>query len=185
MKGVASMSNIYTRTGDKGQTSLFDGVRVSKDSARVEAYGTVDELGSYIGLSKNLFKGEEIYDELFKIQNRLFVVAGTLATENNEKVAHEIRQEDIDKLEKLVDKYMGQLKNPGGFIIPGTNERAGHLHVARTICRRAERRAITLSGMAEVNPLIIKYINRLSDTLYAMARFSEDEEQKVNYSEDL
>lgn len=175
------MKDIYTRTGDKGKTSLFDGVRVSKDSIRVESYGTVDELGSNIGLCKSLFKGEEIYDELFRIQNKLFVVAATLATEDTSKVPHRIKQEDIDELEKLVDKYMGQLKNPGGFIVPGTNSKAGHLHVARTVCRRAERRAISLSEVAEVDPIVIKYINRLSDAIYAIARFTEDEEVKVEY----
>lgn len=175
------MSNIYTRTGDKGKTSLFDGARRTKDDIRVESYGTVDELGSYIGLSKNFFKGEDIYDELLKIQNKLFVVANNLATEDASKIPYQIKESDIQWLESIVDKYMGKIDNVGGFIVPGSNERSGHLHVARTICRRAERRAIELSGIEEVNPLIIKYINRLSDTLYAMARFSEDEQVSVSY----
>lgn len=178
-----NIMNIYTRTGDKGQTSLFDGVRVSKDDIRVEAYGTVDELGSYIGLCKNFFKGEDAYDELFRIQNKLFKVAATLATEDQSKVPHKVSEEDIKKLEDLVDKYLG--RELGSFIVPGTNERAAHLHVARTICRRAERRAISLSGVADVDPIIIKYINRLSDTLYAIARHSEDEEISVDYSENV
>lgn len=176
------MSNIYTKTGDKGKTSLFDGVRVSKNSIRVEAYGTVDELGSHIGFCKNYFKDQDIYDELFLVQNKLFIVASILATEDQTKIAHEIKEEDIEALERLVDKYMRQLDNGKGFIIPGTNQKAGSLHIARTVCRRAERRAISLSEIADVDPLVIKYINRLSDAIYAIARYSEDEEINVNYN---
>lgn len=175
------MGNIYTKTGDKGKTSLFDNVRVPKDDIRVESYGTVDELGSYIGLVKNYFKGEEIYDELFQIQNKLFILSSNLATKDPEKVKHPIIEEDILWLEDIVDKYMGKLEPVKGFIVPGTNERAGHLHFARTICRRAERRTISLAGVEDINPILIKYLNRLSDTLYAMARYSEDEEVDVEF----
>lgn len=176
------MNNIYTRTGDRGKTSLFDNVRIGKDDARVEAYGTVDELGSYLGLAKNYFKDGDIGGEILQIQNKLFVVAAILATEDQAKIPHKILQEDIDGLEALVDKYMGQLEDPKGFIVAGSNERAGHLHVARTICRRAERRAIALSRIASIDPLVIKYINRLSDAIYAMARYSEDQELAVDYN---
>lgn len=181
--GMVNMGNIYTKTGDKGKTSLFDNIRVEKDDIRVESYGTVDELNSFIGLSKNYFKDEEIHDELFKIQNKLFVVAANLATEDSKNIKHRIKDDDIKWLESIVDKYMGQLKEATGFIVPGTNKKAGHLQVARTICRRAERRTISLSGVAEIDPILIKYLNRLSDALYAMARFSEDEEVDANFED--
>ena len=173
---------IYTKTGDKGKTSLFDNIRVSKDDIRVESYGTVDELGSFMGLAKNYVEDKEMYDFIQAIQNKLFIVASNLATEDNSKVPHHIVEADIDTLESIIDIYMGRLDNPTGFIVPGSGKKSAYLHVARTVCRRAERRIITLSNIAEVNPLVIKYINRLSDTLYAMARYSEEQEVKVEYS---
>lgn len=173
---------IYTKTGDKGKTSLFDNVRVSKDDIRVESYGTVDELGSFMGLAKNYVEDKEMYDYIEYIQNKLFTVATNLATEDGTKVAHHIVQEDIDYLENIIDIYMGRLNNPTGFIVPGSGKTSGHLHVARTVCRRAERRIISLSEHAIVDPLVIKYVNRLSDTLYAMARYSEEKETKVEYN---
>ncbi|WP_353094450.1 cob(I)yrinic acid a,c-diamide adenosyltransferase [Tissierella praeacuta] len=171
---------IYTKTGDKGTTSLFDNKRVSKDDIRVESYGTVDELGTFLGLAKN-YVDDEMYDIIQSIQNKLFTVATNLATEDNTKVKYHILDKDIDDLEKIIDLYMGRLNNPTGFIIPGSGKKSAHLHVARTICRRAERRIITLSKLADIDPLAIKYINRLSDVLYAMARYSEDIEVAVRY----
>lgn len=172
---------IYTKTGDKGKTSLFDDKRVFKDDIRVEAYGTVDELGAFLGVAKNYVEEEELYDYIYNIQNKLFTVASTLATEDPEKVKHHIVQEDIDDLEKIIDIYMGRIGDPTGFIVNGSGKKSGHLHVARTVCRRAERRIITLSGHADIDPLVIKYVNRLSDVLYAMARYSEEEEKSVKY----
>lgn len=173
--------NIYTKTGDKGTTSLFDNVRVSKDDIRVESYGTVDELGSFLGLAKNYVEDKVMYNQIQDIQNKLFTVATNLATQDPEKVKYHILDEDISVLEGLIDLYMGKLNNPTGFIVPGSNKKSSYLHVARTICRRAERRIITLSDIAFVDPLVIKYINRLSDTLYAMARFLEDVQISVKY----
>lgn len=173
--------NIYTKTGDKGTTSLFDNVRVSKDDIRVESYGTVDELGSFLGLAKNYVEDELMYNQIQDIQNKLFTVATNLATEDTNKVMYHILEEDISNLELLIDLYMGKLNNPTGFIVPGTNRKSSYLHVARTICRRAERRIISLSGVAYVDPLVLKYVNRLSDTLYAMARFLEDNQISVKY----
>lgn len=173
--------NIYTKTGDKGTTSLFDNVRVSKDDIRVESYGTVDELGSFLGLAKNYVEDEMMYNQIQDIQNKLFTVATNLATEDTNKVKYHILEEDISNLEKLIDLYMGKLNNPTGFIVPGTNKKSSYLHVARTVCRRAERRIISLSGVAYVDPLVLKYVNRLSDTLYAMARFLEDNQISVKY----
>ncbi len=172
---------IYTKTGDKGTTALFDGNRVSKDDIRVESYGTVDELGTFMGLAKNYVEDKEIYDLIQDIQNKLFTVATNLATEDASKVKHHIVEQDIFDLEKIIDKYMGLLNNPTGFIVPGSNIKSSYLHVARTVCRRAERRIISLSGVAIVDPLVIKYVNRLSDALYSMARYLEDVQVKVKY----
>jgi len=172
---------IYTKTGDKGTTSLFDGIRVSKDDIRVESYGTVDELGTFMGLAKNYVEDSEMYDLIQNVQNKLFTVATNLATEDGSKVKFHITEDDISDLEKIIDKYMGLLNNPTGFIVPGSSTKSAYLHVARTVCRRAERRIISLSGVAIVDPLVIKYVNRLSDALYAMARYSEETQIKVEY----
>lgn len=174
------MSKIYTRGGDKGSTSLFDLERVSKDDIRVESYGTVDELGAALGVAKN-FVDSELREQIEAIQNRLFSVASNLATKDPAKVAVKVKEEAITELEQIIDRYMDARPRAGCFIINGSSKAAAFLHHARTICRRAERRVITLSGIAAVDPLVIKYLNRLSDVLYAMARFSEDEEICARY----
>ena len=172
---------IYTKGGDKGKTSLYDDKRVTKDDIRVESYGTVDEMGTFLGLAKNYAIDEEISGIIFKIQNKLFTVATNLATEDATKVTYKMNEEDIKDLEEIIDIYMGRLNDPTGFIIPGSNLASAYLHVARTVCRRAERRIVSLSGVAEVDPLVIKYVNRLSDVIYALARYSEEEQKSVNY----
>lgn len=164
---------IYTKTGDKGQTSLYDGNRVDKDSIRVESYGTLDELNSYIGLCINYAK-EEDKSVLFKIQKELFSVSGELATQNKNKLRKVVVEEDIKRLETIIDGYTSKTEEINAFIVPGTSLVAANLHIARTICRRAERRIITLSKLEEINPLLIKYVNRLSDVLYAIARYNEE-----------
>ena len=164
---------IYTKTGDKGQTSLYDGTRVDKDSIRVESYGTIDELNSYIGLCMHYINENE-KKVLFNIQRDLFYIGSELATKNTEKLNKVVTDNDIKNLENIIDKYMGEAKGIDSFIIPGTSLASSHLHIARTICRRAERIIISLSKIEEVNPMLIKYINRLSDALYAIARYSED-----------
>lgn len=165
--------NIYTKTGDKGQTSLYDGSRIDKDSIRVDSYGTIDELNSYIGLCMH-YVSEDIKKELFDIQRDLFYIGAELATKNTDKLKKVVIEEDIIKLEHIIDKYMGKSKGLDSFIIPGTSLASAHLHIARTICRRAERIIISLNKVENINPLLIKYINRLSDTLYAIARYSEE-----------
>lgn len=174
------MSKIYTKGGDKGSTSLFDQIRVSKDDIRVESYGTVDELGAALGAAKN-FVDEELREQIESIQNKLFTVAANLATFDQEKAPKKITEEDITHLEGVIDKYMDAIPRESCFIVNGSTKKAAFLHVARTVCRRAERRAISLSGVAEVNPLVIKYLNRLSDAIYAMARYNEDVEACVKY----
>lgn len=164
---------IYTKTGDKGQTSLYDGTRIDKDSIRVDSYGTIDELNSYIGLCMH-YVNETEARILFNIQRDLFYIGSELATKNTEKLNKVVNNEDIKTLESIIDMYMGEAKGLDSFIIPGTSLASAHLHIARTICRRAERIIISLSKIEKVNPLLIKYINRLSDALYAIARYSED-----------
>lgn len=173
--------NIYTKGGDKGSTSLFDNVRVSKDDIRVESYGTIDELGAFLGLAKNYVDDKDLFDKIYKIQNKLFTVAANLATEDSNKVMHKIVEEDIKDLEDMVDYYMGGLGNPTGFIVNGSGKKSAYLHVARTVCRRAERNIVTLTRHAEIDPLVVKYVNRLSDAIYAMARYSEENENSVKY----
>lgn len=164
---------IYTKTGDKGQTSLYDGTRIDKDNIRVESYGTIDELNSYIGLCMHYINEDE-KKVLFNIQRDLFYIGAELATKNTEKLNKVVTDNDIKNLENIIDKYMDESKGLDSFIIPGTSLASAHLHIARTICRRAERIIISLSKIEKVNPMLIKYINRLSDTLYAIARYSED-----------
>lgn len=164
---------IYTKTGDKGQTSLYDGSRIDKDSIRVDSYGTIDELNSYIGLCMH-YVSEDIKKALFDIQRDLFYIGAELATKNTDKLNKVVIEEDIINLEYIIDKYMEKSKGLDSFIIPGTSLASAHLHIARTICRRAERIIISLNKVENINPLLIKYINRLSDTLYAIARYSEE-----------
>ena len=165
--------NIYTKTGDKGQTSLYDGSRIDKDSIRVDSYGTIDELNSYIGLCMH-YVSEDIKKALFDIQRDLFYIGAELATKNTDKLNKVVIEEDIINLEYIIDKYMEKSKGLDSFIIPGTSLASAHLHIARTICRRADRIIISLNKVENINPLLIKYINRLSDTLYAIARYSEE-----------
>ncbi|RDY23118.1 cob(I)yrinic acid a,c-diamide adenosyltransferase [Romboutsia maritimum] len=164
---------IYTKTGDKGQTSLYDGSRIDKDSLRVECYGTIDELNSYIGLCMNYAK-ELDKNVLFEIQKKLFNVSGELATKKEGKFNNKVTEEDIKKLENIIDEYTNKTEDVNAFIVPGTSIIAANLHVARTICRRAERRIISLSKIEDINLNIIKYVNRLSDVLYAIARYNEE-----------
>lgn len=173
---------IYTKTGDKGKTSLYDSIRVDKDSIRVEAYGTVDELNSYLGMARSFCEDEEIKLILFNIQRRLFDVAGELATLDSSKFPEKINEDNIKSLEKIIDSYLLKMNKDEAFkfIIPGSNKSSATLHVARTICRRAERRILTLSKTEEISTLLIKYINRLSDVIYTLARFLET---KLDYVE--
>jgi cob(I)alamin adenosyltransferase len=166
---------IYTKTGDKGQTSLYDGTRVDKDSLRVESYGTVDELNSYIGFAAKFIKDESIKEDLKKVQMRLFFVAGELATVEEGKYKYKIKDDDIESLERIIDEYLPKISGADAFIVPGSSEASAALHVARTICRRAERRIISLKHREEVSDKLLKFINRLSDVLYTYARYLESE----------
>lgn len=166
---------IYTKTGDKGQTSLYDGTRIDKDSLRVESYGTVDELNSSIGFASKFVDDEKIREQLLKIQIRLFFTAGELATVEEGIYKYKVREEDITALENIIDEYLPKISGADKFIIPGSSKAAAALHVSRTICRRAERRILTLKKNEEVSDTLVKFVNRLSDVLYTYARYLESE----------
>jgi len=163
------LSKIYTRTGDNGKTRLAEGTEVSKDSPFVEAYGDVDELNSLIGLVISRSPHAEILSQLELIQHRLFDVGGELASAGS--IDPLIQSESISELETALDGLNAQLKPLEEFILPGGTETAATLHLARTVCRRAERRVVSLSEQETVNPDIMAYLNRLSDLLFVMARF--------------
>lgn len=177
------MLRIYTRTGDSGETSLYDGARVPKDSIRVESYGTIDELGSSIGLARQYSTNAEITEILLKIQRSLFNVAGELATTIGEQFPEKVTDDDVKWLEEVIDHFLDLMNRDEvfQFIIPGSNLFSASLHVSRTICRRAERRILTLHEEEQIRPTLMKYVNRLSDALYAMARYSETELIRVSF----
>ncbi len=163
---------IYTRGGDKGETSLFNGTRVAKDSARVEAYGSVDELNAVLGIVGTRSR-DRIAEVITGIQGDLFKVGAELASPGKgSHVTPMVHEGRIEELEGYIDEFMGQLKPIRRFILPGGGETAAFLHLARTVCRRAERQVVTLSGMEEVRAELKRYMNRLSDLLYAMARMA-------------
>ena len=167
------MTRIYTRTGDGGMTSLGSSERVSKDSLRVSAYGDIDELNSAIGLAVSLELESEIEDQLKRIQSELFNIGTELAYPNTDDANSlpQISQVHTDQLETDIDKMselLGPLKN---FILPGGSPGASALHVARSVCRRAERSIISLQQLEPVDSQIIIYINRLSDAFFVMARY--------------
>jgi cob(I)alamin adenosyltransferase len=161
------LSKIYTRTGDDGSTGLGDGTRTRKDSARVEAYGTVDELNSTIGvvLACDGVQGD-IRDLLVHIQHALFDLGGELCVPGMEM----IHAADVADLEHTLDHYNADLPRLKEFILPGGGMAAAHCHIARTVCRRAERRVVTLAREEPVRPEVVHYLNRLSDLLFVLCR---------------
>lgn len=171
---------IYTKTGDKGQTSLYDGTRIDKDNLRVECYGILDELNSYIGLCTNYAKNED-KDILRDIQIKLFSISAELATKREGLYKNIVTEDDIHNLENIIDSYIEKIDKIDAFIVPGTSLISANLHIARTICRKAERRIFSLSKIEYVNPLLLKYVNRLSDVIYAIARYNESELIYIKY----
>jgi cob(I)alamin adenosyltransferase len=163
---------IYTKTGDIGGTSLFGGKRVLKNDARIEAYGTVDELNSWIGLVRDVQTAEVTMDFLKKIQDRLFAIGATLAADpENEKLkTPDLLESDVEILERAIDKMDEVLPPLKNFILPGGHMYISYCHIARTVCRRAERLCVTLNESSPLHPLIIKYLNRLSDYLFTLCR---------------
>jgi cob(I)alamin adenosyltransferase len=166
---------IYTKTGDKGETSLFGGKRVWKDDLRISAYGTVDELNSVLGIAITELKNEELEKVIFGIQNELFTLGSDLATplniENNKFPIPRVKKTFVENLEKLIDTYDEKLPPLKNFILPGGTKAAAYLHHARTVCRRAEREVISLSKSEPINEEIKIYLNRLADLLFVLARY--------------
>lgn len=165
-------SNVYTRTGDRGTTSLVGGTRVAKDSARLEAYGTVDELNSWLGLLEaSQYVGREDKTVIHRMQNRLFDIGSMLATEPESHWQPEpLPSTAVQEIEQAIDRLDSELPAHNRFILPGGCEDAARAHIARCVARRAERRIITLAADTPVDPLIIGYINRVSDYLFVLAR---------------
>jgi len=163
------ITKVYTKTGDRGETSLVGGARVSKSSPRVEAYGDVDELNSTIGLARARLRDIEIDEVLALIQNDLFTLGSDLASPADVEVPR-ITAPFIDSLEQITDRYLEQLEPLKEFILPGGSEAGSTLHLARTVARRAERRIVALAEAEEINPETVIYINRLSDLLFILAR---------------
>lgn len=165
-------SHLYTRTGDSGMTSLVGGQRVPKTHLRLEAYGTVDELNSQLGLLLTYLDDASDRDVLLAVQNQLFVICSELATADEDLKARRsgVIEDDVRWMEAAIDA--AEEGQPGwrGFILPGGTRGAAVAHVCRTVCRRAERRIHALAAEAEVNPLLLAYVNRLSDYLFALAK---------------
>lgn len=163
---------IYTKTGDKGQTSLVGGTRVSKTELRIEAYGTVDELNSYVGLVRDQAVNQGRKDILKEIQDRLFTIGSILAseTEQTKKRIPDLHESDIELLETEMDRMDESLEPMRFFILPGGHQSVSFGHLARTVCRRAERVVLRLAEESEVNDLVVRYLNRLSDYLFVLCR---------------
>lgn len=160
------LSKIYTRTGDDGSTGLGDGTRAPKDSARVHAYGTVDEANSAIGLVLACAIPDAVRDILIAVQHQLFDLGGELCIPGHAAIV----DSDVSRLESWLDHFNDDLPALKDFILPGGGLAAAHTHLARTICRRAERETITLASLEPVRPEAIRYLNRLSDLLFVLAR---------------
>ncbi|HEX8517776.1 MAG TPA: cob(I)yrinic acid a,c-diamide adenosyltransferase [Bacteroidia bacterium] len=163
---------VYTKTGDKGQTSLIGGTRVPKHHIRIEAYGTVDELNSYIGLIRDQEIGQASKEILIEIQDRLFTIGSSLASdpERSKMKIPDLKEEDVTLLENAIDKMNESLPEMRSFVLPGGHTTVSYCHIARCVCRRAERLTIHLSESSFVAELVIKYLNRLSDFLFVLAR---------------
>jgi cob(I)alamin adenosyltransferase len=167
------ITKVYTRRGDKGQTSLVGGQRVSKASTRLEAYGTVDELNSHLGLLAAWLPEGHEKTVVENIQNCLFNVCTNLATDQDQDELYpsaHLPEDAIRQLEQEIDTIQQELPERQGFILPGGTQAAAQAHVCRTVCRRAERRIVTLAETATVSPSVQQYINRLSDYLFILAK---------------
>ncbi|MDN3707632.1 cob(I)yrinic acid a,c-diamide adenosyltransferase [Myroides ceti] len=170
---------VYTKTGDKGTTALFGGTRVPKFHIRIESYGTVDELNSYIGLIRDQEMNTHYKDVLIEIQDRLFTVGAILATDPEKAILKngkerlnipKISEKDLDYLEKEIDSMETELPPMTHFVLPGGHTTVSYCHIARCVCRRAERLAAHLNDIEPTDEMVLKYLNRLSDYLFVLAR---------------
>lgn len=168
---------IYTKTGDDGQTALFGGGRVEKDHPRVEAYGEVDELNACLGMARSVELMPRIDEVLVPVQRDLFSIGALLATPDHDKMREQLQKARIDEeriaeLERAIDDCEQELEPLRSFILPGGTPKSSALHVARTVCRRAERRVVALQREAGLPELVVIYLNRLSDLLFMLARLA-------------
>ncbi|CAN5396746.1 cob(I)yrinic acid a,c-diamide adenosyltransferase [soil metagenome] len=163
---------IYTKTGDKGQTSLIGGTRVPKHHIRIEAYGTVDELNSWTGLLRDMISDDHVKTILIEVQDRLFTIGSLLAAdpEKSKMKLPDLIESDVKLLENEIDEMDKVLPAMKHFVLPGGNEIVSHCHIARCICRRAERCTIHLNETSPIDEIIIQYLNRLSDYLFTLSR---------------
>jgi cob(I)alamin adenosyltransferase len=166
---------VYTKTGDKGTTGLIGGTRVPKDHIRIDAYGTVDELNSYLGVVTDQLANPEINDWILEIQDRLFTIGSVLATDTDKNIKQalpDLHETDINWLEQKIDYMDDQLPAMKSFILPGGHLAASQAHVARCVCRRAERIGVHMqNNNIEVPAIVLQYLNRLSDFLFVLARY--------------
>ena len=170
---------IYTKTGDDGTTGLFGGKRVAKYSLRIDAYGTVDELNAVIGIALTHEMDSLIHEHLSLLSSLLFTVGSDLATPQNASVKStvpSVSEEHVGQLEHWIDSYESHLPTLKNFILPGGSPAGAHLHLARTVCRRAERAIVALKHEEEINPTVLRFINRLSDYLFVAARYANAKE---------
>ena len=175
------ITKVYTRTGDKGETSIVGGIRMKKSSERLEAYGTVDELSAHLGLLASMLPDGEHKSMIIRIQRNLFNVCTNLATDQSQTPLYDsahLPDGETGLLEQEVDRMMGLLPERQGFILPGGTQAAAQAHVCRTVCRRAERRIVALSEVAQVSPEVQQYVNRLSDYLFVLAKI-------INFNENV
>lgn len=169
---MVRLDRIYTKSGDKGKTSLGTGQRLLKSDPRVQAIGDVDELNAFLGLVVHFSTDSTLTDLLQKIQNDLFDVGADLCIPDTKKLA--ITTDYVTRLERAIDNYNQHLKPLTSFVLPGGTTASTHLHLARTICRRAERSIVALTVEDTINPSLLSYINRLSDLLFVLARFANE-----------
>jgi cob(I)alamin adenosyltransferase len=172
------ITKVYTRTGDKGETSIVGGIRMKKSSERLEAYGTVDELSAHLGLLASMLPDGEHKSMIIRIQRNLFNVCTNLATDQSQTPLYDsahLPEGEIELLEQEVDRMMGLLPERQGFILPGGTQAAAQAHVCRTVCRRAERRIVDLAATSKVSSEVLQFVNRLSDYLFVLAK-------KINFN---
>jgi cob(I)alamin adenosyltransferase len=163
---------VYTKTGDDGTTGLFGGARIPKHHIRIESYGTVDELNSYIGLLRHRDIDPTSQEVLAEIQDRLFTIGSVLASDPSKEnlKTPDVQESDIAVLEIEIDRMNESLPEMRSFVLPGGNDTVGFCHIARCVCRRAERLTVLLNEKEPISPIVIKYLNRLSDYLFVLSR---------------
>jgi len=167
---------IYTKTGDQGKTSLLGGTKLPKSHIRIGAYGTLDELNAQVGLIHAMISNERVLEQLSAIQNRLFDMGSSLASDpNKHPIPSNLRKEDIEELEEAIDAMTKELPELKNFILPGGSVLVAQIHISRTVARRAERNVVALNEIEAIEGIIIQYLNRLSDYLFTLGRFMAQE----------